>query len=130
MPTYSYNPEQIKQNGMDRLRFELGDTKFSPAELTAALSDEEYNAVLEMNKSWKRAKLAALEAILMKFAHSCDTRVGPLSYSFSDRVEKWRQLYEELKSKYNTSAPPLSSAYEKNSQPYFYEDMHCNDWKG
>ena len=56
MPRYSYNPNAITENGVDRLRFELGDTTFNPAELTAALSDEEYQAVLDMNRHWKRAK--------------------------------------------------------------------------
>ena len=105
MPRYSYNPNAITENGVDRLRFELGDTTFHPAELTAALSDEEYQAVLDMNRHWKRAKLAALEAILMKFAHSCTTKIGPVSYDFSSRVEVWKDLYNRLKNEASISVP-------------------------
>ncbi|NDO18815.1 hypothetical protein FMM68_03995 [Lachnospiraceae bacterium MD329] len=132
MLTYTYNPNNIASNGIDRLRFELGDTTFNPAELTAALSDEEYQAVLDMNKSWKRAKLAALEAILMKFAHSCTTTIGPVSYSFSERVEAWQNLYNRLKKELSASSPLSFGGVGGNEYrpPYFYEGMHDNGRKG
>ena len=34
---YSYNPDNISKNGIDRMRFELGDTVFNPGELTLSL---------------------------------------------------------------------------------------------
>lgn len=131
MPTYTYNPDKISENGVDRMRFELGDTTFNPGELTAALSDEEYSAVIGMYDKWKRAKLAALEAILMKFAHQCTFTVGPVSYSFSERVKTWQALYDNLKNNLSSSMPPSSSMGNSNSgKPYFFEDMHENPRKG
>ena len=109
MPRYSYNPNAITENGVDRLRFELGDTTFNPAELTAALSDEEYQAVLDMNRHWK----------------------GPVSYDFSSRVEVWKDLYNRLKNEASISVPPVSgNDYGQVRPPYFYEDMHSNSRKG
>ena len=87
MPKYSYDPSKLNEKGIDRMRMELGDTTFAPAELTAALCDEEYQAIISENKSWKRAKLKCLEAILMRFAHQVDVSVDGLSYSFSERVK-------------------------------------------
>ena len=95
------------------------------------MSDEEYQAVLDMNKRWKRAKLAALEAILMKFAHSCTTKIGPVSYDFSSRVEVWKDLYNRLKRESNISVPSVSeSDYGQERPPYFYENMQSNSRKG
>lgn len=131
MPTYTYNPDKITENGVDRMRFELGDTTFNPGELTAALSDEEYTAVINMYGKWKRAKLEALEAILMKFAHQCTVTVGPVSYNFSERVKTWQTLYDKLKNNLSSSMPPSSALGNVNhGKPYFYEDMLENPRKG
>lgn len=113
------------------MRFELGDTTFNPGELTAALSDEEYSAVIGMYDKWKRAKLAALEAILMKFAHQCTVTVGPVSYNFSERVKAWQALYDKLKKNLSSSMPPSSGMGNCNcGKPYFYENMLENPRKG
>ena len=68
--TYSYDPTKIRERGKDQMRFELGDTVTEGGADTCALSDEEYNAVLEGlkegKKAWMRAKLAVLEAIMFK----------------------------------------------------------------
>ena len=54
--TYSYDVTELNNESVSRMRFELGDTLFNPAELTAALSDEEYAAVISESSSWKKAK--------------------------------------------------------------------------
>lgn len=130
MPTYSYAPEKISENGVDRMRFELGDTTFAPGELTAALSDEEYDAVIKEHITWKNAKIACLTAILMKYSHQVDTKVGPVSYNFSERVAAWKTMRDELKSELNVSVPVADSLSGNQSGPYFFEDMHKNPWKG
>ena len=76
---YSYDPGKLSERGKDLMRFELGDTMVEGKEKTCALTDEEYTAILEMNKSWKRAKLACLEAIFRRFSYEVDTQTGPLS---------------------------------------------------
>ena len=127
--TYSYDPEKLSENGMDRMRLELGDTTFAPGELTAALCDEEYNAIIGMNSNWSKAKLKCLEAILMKFAHQVNVSVDGISYSFADRVKFWKQLYDEMKVLSSVGVPTANPAalngYMGN-EPYYYGDMHGN----
>ena len=65
---YSYDPGKLSERGKDLMRFELGDTMVEGKEKTCALTDEEYTAILEMHKNWKRAKLACLETIFRRFS--------------------------------------------------------------
>ena len=127
--TYSYDPTKIKENGVDRMRLELGDTTFAPGELTAALCDEEYKAIIESSKGWNKAKLRCLEAILMRFAHQVNVSVDGLSYSFAQRVDFWKKLKDELKKDAKVTVPIAKlSALGGNlgGDPYFYEDLHTN----
>ena len=48
MSTYTYEPDHIKENGKDRMRFELGDTMVEGGVETCALCDEEYTAALSI----------------------------------------------------------------------------------
>lgn len=127
--TYSYDPSKLNENGVDRMRMELGDTTFAPGELTAALCDEEYKAIIENNKNWKRAKLKCLEAILMRFAHQVNVSVDGLSYSFNERVKFWKELHKEAKRdacKGVPTANPLALNGNIGGEPYFYNDMQTN----
>ena len=55
--TYTYDPSQIS-GGVNRMRFELGDTIVEGGKATAALCDEEYAQMIsEHPTNWKRAKL-------------------------------------------------------------------------
>ena len=129
---YSYDPSKIAENGMDRMRFELGDTTFAPGELTAALCDEEYVAIIGMHKNWKKAKVACLKAILMRFAHQVNVSIDGLSYSFAERVKFWKTLYNEAKREASTAVPtadPLALNGKIGGEPYFYNDMHANPWR-
>lgn len=127
--TYSYDPSKLQENGKDRMRMELGDTTFAPGELTAALCDEEYIAILSQHKNWRKAKLACLRAILMRFAHQVNMSVDGLSYSFAERVKFWKELYNEAKREACTGVPtadPLALYGRIGGEPYFYNDMHKN----
>lgn len=129
---YSYDPTKIGENGVDRMRLELGDTTFAPGELTAALCDEEYNAIINSNKRWKRAKIKCLEAILMKYSHQVNVSVDGLSYSFASRVEFWKKLLDELKKTSSLGVPtadPLALNGRLGGEAYFYNDMHSNQRK-
>lgn len=130
MKTYSYDPSKLQENGRDRMRMELGDTTFAPGELTAALCDEEYDAILAANPNFKKAKVKCLHAILMRFAHQVNMSVDGLSYSFAERVKFWKQLYDEAKKEARTGVPtanPLALNGHIGGYPYFYNDMHGND---
>ena len=133
MATYSYKPELLGKDPLYQMRLELGDTTLAPGELTAALSDEEYRCILKTTKNWKKAKLKCLEAILMRFAHQVDFSMDGISYSFSQRVEFWKQLRDELKKSASMGVPtadPLALNGGLGGEPYFYNDMHANLRKG
>ena len=46
-PTYSYNPAQIYDDGLNQMRFELQDNIIEGEGVTCALCDEEYMAIIE-----------------------------------------------------------------------------------
>ena len=130
MATYSYDPSKIAESGKDRMRFELGDTTFAPGELTAALCDEEYLAILsQYSVKWRIAKVKCLEAILMKFAHQVTMSVDGVSYSFSERVKLWKDMLKAEKAKAYVAVPvanPKALIGQEGRPPYFYEDMKSN----
>lgn len=125
--TYNYDPSKLREKGVDRMRFELGDTTFAPGELTAALCDEEYQALLDEHKTWESAKIECLRAILMKFSHQVTMSVNGLSYSFSDRIAVWHEMLKAAEAGRRGVAPrstgPLGCSY-------FYADMLGNPRKG
>ena len=128
--SYTYDPTKIVGKGKDRMRFELGDTMVEGGPETAALTDEEINAVLEMypNK-WKKAKLALVESICRRFSYEVDTDVGPLSLGLQARVEVWREMYKELKAELNYFVPSANPAAISGT-PYFYKGMMDNPSTG
>jgi len=127
MAVYSYHPDKIAQNGVDRMRFELGDTCVEMEALTSPLCDEEYTAVLKKEMDWQRAKLACLKAIVMKLSYEVDTSADGLSYSLSQRFDRWKaMLKEEEKKLTGVLATPRFCQNALNGRPYFYNDMHAN----
>lgn len=131
--TYTYEPGSITNAGIDRMRFELGDTMVDGGADTCALTNEEIEAALEtFPKKWKRAKLMLLESICRRFAFEVDTKEGPLSFSLSDRAKLWREDYEKLKKEVSLEAmavpsPPTGNSYK---DPYFYTGMLRNTRSG
>lgn len=102
--TYEYDPAKIKDNGKDRMRFELGDTMVEGASDTCALTDEEIEAALSIYPDrWKRAKLALLESICRRFAYEVNTTEGPVRLELMSRAKLWREDYEALKKELSDS---------------------------
>ena len=66
--SYSYNPADVGEFGLNRMRFELGDVFVAEPEKTAYLTDEEITAVLDSSSSWKHAKLRLIETLLFRFS--------------------------------------------------------------
>ncbi len=129
MGTYSYNPWNLSQNGVDKMRFELGDTIVDAEGLTSPLCDEEYEAMLDEHKDWNRAKLACLKAIVMKLSYEVDTSVDGLSYSLHQRAERWKAMLDEEERKLTGLHAPIvhnGSLPPHGSTPYFYNDLHAN----
>lgn len=135
LKTYSYNPTLITAKGVDQMRFELGDTIIEGEGITSALCDEEYQVMINANKSWKKAKLACLEAIVMRLSFEVNTSTDGLSYSLSERYDRWQAMYKEYKKKCHVAVPianpqalngPRGSA---GGPPYFHTDLLTNPRK-
>ena len=129
--TYSYDPTKIKARGKDQMRFELGDTQTDGGADTCALADEEYESMLsglkDGKKAWQYAKLAVLEAILLKMSYQVDTKIDVLQYSFGARAEKWQKLYDTLKKQVLAAASvPTLAPSVRETPPYFYKGMEEN----
>jgi len=126
MATWTYDPVNLARDGVDKMRFELGDTVIEMGALTCALCDEEYTAVLKQEKNWSRAKLACLRAIVMKLSYEVDANADGLSYALSQRFPRWKAMLEEEEKKVSalTAAPRVCG--DITEKPYFYPDLHAN----
>lgn len=132
MATYSYDPTKITDGGVDQMRFELGDTVVDMQGATSPLCNEEYQAIIsKYGRSWKRAKYECLKAICMKMAYEVNTSVGGLSYSLSERYERFSKMKESLQRELSGvyGVPRVGhpgSLMPNNGTPYFYDDMQAN----
>lgn len=132
MSTYSYDPTKITEGGVDQMRFELGDTVVDMEGITSPLCDEEYNAIItKYGDSWKRAKYECLKAICMKMAYEVNTSVGGLSYSLSERYERFKKMMDDAKKELAgihgvPRAGHPGSLMPHDGTPYFYNDMQAN----
>jgi len=133
--TFSYDPTKITDNGVDQMRFELGDTVVDMNGISSALCDEEYEAIIsKYGKNWRKAKFYCLRAIVMKLSYEVNTSVGGLSYSLSERYNRWKEMYDEEKRTmaglYGVPrAGNPGSLMPHGGTPYFYNDMQANKRK-
>ena len=123
--TYNYYPESINTDDVMRMRFELADTDVSRNGMSAALADEEIAAILEQYpKNFKMAKLKLLEHMMFKYGQDVDNSVGPVSFDFGNRMNFWKQLYDDLKKEITTSnIGAVLKPYKNEKQEYFYIGM-------
>lgn len=127
--TYSYDPTKICDNGVDQMRFELGDTIVDLGDVQSPLCDEEYAAMIGSTTSWKRAKLKCLKAIVMKMAYEVNTSTDGLSYSLNDRYDRWKAMYDDLKKDAQAAVPicnPNALGGKNGEDMYFHYDMLSN----
>lgn len=137
MPTYSYDPTKITDGGLDQMRFELGDTIIDMEGITSPLCNEEYQAILsKYGKNWRKAKIKCLEAIVMKLSYEVNTSVAGLSYSLSERYDRWKQMLDDAKKEAKATslanvprAGNPGSLMPHGGTPYFYNDMQANQRK-
>lgn len=131
--TYTYDPGKLREPGMDRMRFELGDTVVEGLSDTAALTDEEIWAAIDLYpKSWKRAKLMLLESLCRRFAYEVDTKTGPLWLYMQERAKLWRADYDALKKEVSAESCGALKAGGGigHKPPYFYAGMQQNERAG
>ena len=132
MPHYTYFPDKITEGGVDQMRFELGDTVVDMDGMTSPLCDEEYEAIIKKyGKNWRRAKYECLNAICMKLAYEVNTSVGGLSYSLSERFERFCKMRDAAKKELAglhgvPRAGNPGSLMPHGGTPYFYNDMQAN----
>lgn len=130
--TYSYDPTKITDGSVDQMRFELGDTVVDMEGVSSPLCDEEYTAIIsKYGDNWRKARFYCLKAIVMKLSYEVNTSVGGLSYSLSDRYERWKKLYDdEKKTMGGIYGVPVagnpSSLSPHGGTPYFFNDMQAN----
>ena len=124
--TYTYCPENIAENGIDKMRFELGDTMTEGGADTCVLCDDEYAAMLAQSKTWQKAKLGCLKAIVMKLSYEVDYKVSDMSFSLSDRYKHFKTMLEELEKKEQGNAFVSKATTTKETKPYFYLGMQEN----
>ena len=128
---YTYEPSRIGEKGKDKMRFELGDTMVEGAAETAALTDEEIIAILELHPTnWKKAKLALVESLCRRFSYEVDTDVGPLSLALQGRVKAWMEMYKELKAEIGGYSVPSANPSAIGGGAYFYTGMMDNPASG
>lgn len=121
--TYSYHPEEINTNDVMKMRFELADTDVSKGGMSAALGDEEISAILEQYpENFKMAKLKLLEHLVFNYGQDVDNKVGPVSFNFGNRVNFWKQLYDDLKKEIASSSAGIKP-YQSEKREYFYVGM-------
>ncbi len=133
--SYTYNVDKIMEPGKDRMRFELGDTMTEGGSDTAALTDQEIQAAIELHfNSWKRAKLMLLESLCRRFAYEVDVKTGPLWMYMQERAKLWRADYESLKKEVSAescSVPKVGNGKNgAGKPPYFYAGMQRNERAG
>ncbi len=133
--TYTYDPGKILDNGLDRMRFELGDVMVEGRDATAALTDEEIHAALNLHpgtENWKRAKLALVESLCRRFAYETDTKTSKLSLALGQRANLWQEMYQSLKAELEAEdiGLPISVGENQGHKPYFYTGMMQNFYGG
>ena len=107
--TYTYDPSQVMDGGLNQMRFELGDTELEPHFCTAGdkpdphseyaaavMSDQSYIAIIENSASWKEAKIRCLRHLLMLFMYQVDYSIDGLSEKLSDRYNKLKKMLDGL----------------------------------
>lgn len=135
MGTYTYDPGKIREYGVDRMRFELGDTMVEGMADTAALANEEIQASIEAYpKAWKRAKLMLLESLCRRFAYEVDVKTGPMWMYMQERAKLWRADYDKLKKEVSAEScsVPQPVGGMDAEPPYFHAGMQRNEraWNG
>lgn len=132
MAIYTYDPTKITEGGVDQMRFELGDTVVGMEGISSPLCDEEYKAILQKHgDNWRMARYVCLKAIVMKLSYEVNTSVGGLSYSLSERYNRWKAMLDDEKKSMGAvfNVPRVGnpgSLMPHGGTPYFYNDMQTN----
>ena len=122
---YSYDATLINDDGLNRMRFELGDVFTAEPEKTAYLSDEEILTALE-GASFKRAQYRLVGTLLRRFSYEVDTKVADAEWKMHERVAEWKELYARLKAELDAEeiGKVFGAAGKKMRAPIFGVGQH------
>ncbi len=124
MPTYTYDPTKIGAPGVDKMRFELGDTMVDNGGENAAICDEEIAAMITAFPNWAMAKMKIAESIYRRFSYEVTFSVTGMRMDLQQRAEHWKTIYEDLQKKCAGSSSPAAPSV--SGQAYFYTGMMDN----
>lgn len=131
--TYTYDPLKINDNGINQMRFELGDTMTEGGEETCPLCDEEYTLILremkQNQKNWKYAKMKCLKAIVMKLAYEVNYTADGLHISLNERYKRWKEILDKMEKSHQipVSTTPIGNKVRDKGH-YFYLGMQNNPY--
>lgn len=92
---FSYDMDAVLDNGMDRIRFELGDIDSTDV----LLQDEEIELILEDTPNWQTALAKSARIIESRFRRLLEQSIGDIRVEYTKRAETWskmRQRFEQL----------------------------------
>ena len=95
--TYTYDPTQIGEKCVSRVRFELGDTMVEGEGDACFLCDEEITSVIESVKNWKKALYKLADGVCKKLSYETDWHDDGAAFSLNQRAERWKAIRDELK---------------------------------
>lgn len=131
MPHFSYDPSLINDEGLNQMRFELGDVEVLEPDKTAYLCDEEYLAAIEGSTTWRRAKLRLVETLISRFSYEVDTKVDEVEWKLNQRVDEWKDLRKRLAAEIEAEDAGAAFGFlgKRQRPPIFSIGMHSGgDW--
>lgn len=127
--SFSFDIDAVPENGLDRIRFELGDVDSTDV----MLQDEAIEVILLDTPNWQTALAKSARIIEAGFRRLLEQSVGDIRVEYTKRAETWskmRQRFEELAPEISTvttagmglSAGGISS--EPMQRTYYGVHMH------
>lgn len=125
--TYTYDVTKLNDQGLNQMRLELGDTSVENGRFSSALCDQEYEAMIKRESSWRKAKYKCVCAIVSRLSYQVDYSVKSMSFSLSKRLEEWKKIKSDMESGFQTpSASFLKPENAGDGQHYFRLGLHHN----
>lgn len=114
---YTYDQTKILEWGVDRMRLDLGDTDVENGGESCALSDEEYEALINdtygAGRTWKYAQLRCLQVIVARMAMMTDVQLDGMTLDMTQRYERWRIMLRCKQELFKGLSAPRCSCSDK-----------------
>jgi hypothetical protein len=119
--TYSGDPSASDR---DAVRFRIGDTD----EAEPLLADAEIDWLLAEQGTVLPAAIEACRAIAARYARKCDKSVGPVSISYSQRSQHYRDLAAEIAHEAGLDVPLVAPVITGQSASDMEAQRADGDW--